>query len=231
VKFIYSIQSIQLFNSWIARCSSTWVALSFLIYCCKTWALLAIAFLLAIYSCISHKHSFSWWRRASSTLMIASISSSESCYWSSWAFVSWSWVGYRGGSSGFPVSAVAMWGSMDVCGWAIAWVVSRTWTLAAWDEPSAGRSFLGFLLGGISWVFCGISWVFSRAHKLWAPMLEFDHQRLANSYGKVNGTQVRERERERHWKQGKWLQYNPPPLGGARVGLFIGEVKVHITMH
>jgi hypothetical protein len=38
-------------------------------------------------------------------------------------------------------------------------------------------------------------------------------------------------ERERHCKQGKWLQYNPPPLGGAHAGLFIGEVKVLITMH
>jgi hypothetical protein len=53
-----------------------------------TWALLAIAFPLAICSCINCKRC--------------------------------------GASSGLLVSAVAMRGSMDVCGWVIAWVVSKT---------------------------------------------------------------------------------------------------------
>jgi hypothetical protein len=41
-----------------------------------------------------------------------------------------------------------------------------------------------------------------------------------------------ERERERTaLKARQMVAVQSPPLGGARVGLFIGEVKVHITMH
>jgi hypothetical protein len=60
--------------------------------------------------------------------------------------------------------------------------------------------------------------------------LGFDRQRLANSYGKVNGTRVRERENGTESKA-NGCSTIPPPLGGARVGLFIGEVNVLITMH
>jgi hypothetical protein len=63
-------------------------------------------------------------------------------------------------------------------------------------------------------------------------MLGSDRQRLANSYGKVNGTRVRERERENSTEsKANGCSTIPPPLGGARAGLFIGEVKVLITLH
>jgi hypothetical protein len=50
--------------------------LSCSICCCMTCALLAISFLLAICSCISHMSSFSRQRHDSSSSMTASISSS-----------------------------------------------------------------------------------------------------------------------------------------------------------
>jgi hypothetical protein len=36
----------------------------------------------------------------------------------------------------------------------VASVVVMSWPSAAWDGSSAGSSFTGLFLGGISWVFC-----------------------------------------------------------------------------
>jgi hypothetical protein len=51
--------------------------------------------------------------------------------------------------------------------WVVVWTVVGTCSSAAWDEPSAGSSFLSLFFGGIMWVF-------TRAHKWWAPMLGLD---------------------------------------------------------
>jgi hypothetical protein len=65
----------------------------------------------------------------------------------------------------------------NVCGmcvtWVVVWAVVGTCSSTAWDEPSAGSSFLGLFLGGILWVFF-------QAHKWWAPMLGPDCWRLSS---------------------------------------------------
>jgi hypothetical protein len=93
--------------------------------------------------------------------------------------------------------------------------------VAVSDGPSGGRSFLGLFLGGISHVF-------SRAHKRWAPMLGFICWRLSNSNRK--GKRNSNKKKKVALKAKQTVLVKSRPFGGAPAGLFIGEVKVLITI-
>jgi hypothetical protein len=89
----------------------------------------------------------------------------------------------------------------------VASVVERSWPLADWDGPSAGSSFAGLFLGGISWVFC-------RAH-------EHDGRQCWDLLAELPTQKQRQWDTWcRAWKI--WGHFNRLKPG-ARAGLFIVE--------